>query len=206
MARYTGPKNRLARREGIDLGLKTVGTKAHAGLLKRLGVPPGMHGTRGRRKLSGFGEQLREKQRVKRLYGVLERQFRRIYGRARRWRGNTGEKLLEFLERRLDNALYRVGLAPTRTAARQYVGHGHVMVNGKKITIPSYEVRIGDVMAFGAKGLKIPAVMKLLESASDQLPGWLARKGPVGSVTRLPSRGDVKEDINEQLIVEHYSR
>ena len=94
MARYTGPKNRLARREGIDLGLKTVGTKSHANLLKRLGVPPGMHGSKGRRKLSDFGEQLREKQRVKRLYGILERQFRRMYARARKWRGNTGEKLL----------------------------------------------------------------------------------------------------------------
>lgn len=206
MARYTGPKNRLARREGIDLGLKTVGTKAHAGLLKRLGVPPGMHGSKGRRKISDFGEQLREKQRVKRLYGILERQFRRIYGRARKWRGNTGEKLLEFLERRLDNTLYRAALAPTRGASRQYVSHGHVLVNGKRITIPSYEVAVSDVITLGAKGLEIPAVKNLVETAPDALPEWLERKGPVGKVARLPIREDIKEDINEQLIVEYYSR
>ena len=206
MARYTGPKNRLARREGIDLGLKTVGTKSHANLLKRLGVPPGMHGAKGRRKLSDFGVQLREKKRVKRLYGVLERQFRRIYARARKWRGNTGEKLLEFLERRLDNMLYRAGLAPTRTSARQFVSHGHVLVNGVKVSIPSYEVKESDVVTFKAKGLEIPAVKKLLEGAPEQLPEWIERKGPVGRVTRLPERRDIKEDINEQLIVEHYSR
>lgn len=206
MARYTGPKNRFARREGIDLGLKTVGTKAHANLLKRLGVPPGMHGPKGRRKISDFGEQLREKQRVKRLYGVLERQFRRIYGRARKWRGNTGEKLLEFLERRLDNTLYRMVLAPTRAGARQFVSHGHVLVNGRKVSIPSYEVAANDVITYGVKGLEIPAVKKLMETPPDQLPEWLERKGPVGKVTRLPVRGDIKEDINEQLIVEHYSR
>ncbi len=206
MARYTGPKNRLARREGIDLGLKTVGTKSHANLLKRLGVPPGMHGSKGRRKLSDFGEQLREKQRVKRLYGVLERQFRRIYARARKWRGNTGEKLLEFLESRLDNTMYRAGLAPTRPGARQYVSHGHILVNGHKLTIPSYEVEAGDVITLGTKGLTIPAVKKLLEALPEQLPEWLERKGPVAKVVRLPERRDIKEDINEQLIVEHYSR
>ena len=206
MARYTGPKNRLARREGIDLGLKTVGTKSHANLLKRLGVPPGMHGAKGRRKLSDFGVQLREKQRVKRLYGVLERQFRRIYARARKWRGNTGEKLLEFLERRLDNTLYRAVLAPTRAGSRQYVTHGHVLVNGHKVTIPSYEVKANDVITLGAKGLEIPAIKKLLEGTPEQLPEWIERKGPVAHVVRLPARGDIKEDINEQLIVEHYSR
>src|SRR3989338_7110951 len=182
MARYTGPKNRLARREGIDLGLKTPGTKSHANLLKRLGVPPGMHGSKGRRKLSDFGEQLREKQRVKRLYGVLERQFRRMYTRARKWRGNTGEKLLEFLESRLDNTIYRGGLAPTRPGARQYVSHGHILVNGHKLTIPSYEVEAGDVITLGTKGLEIPAVKKLLEATPEELPEWLERKGPVVKV------------------------
>lgn len=206
MARYTGPKNRLARREGIDLGLKTAGTKSHANLLKRLGVPPGMHGSKGRRKLSDFGEQLREKQRVKRLYGILERQFRRMYARARKWRGNTGEKLLEFLESRLDNTLYRAGLAPTRPGARQYVSHGHILVNGHKLTIPSYEVEVNDVITLGTNGLEIPAVKKLLEATPDVLPDWIERKGPVAKVVRLPERSDIKEDINEQLIVEHYSR
>jgi len=131
MARYLGPKNRLARKEGIDLGLKTVGSHAHASLLKRLGQPPGQHGPKGKRKQSEYGTQLREKQKVKRMYGVLEKQFRRYYVMARKYRGNTGEELIKFLERRLDNTLFRLGIAPTRTSARQFVSHGHVMVNGK---------------------------------------------------------------------------
>jgi small subunit ribosomal protein S4 len=206
MARYTGPKNRLARREGIDLGLKTTGTKTHANLLKRLGVPPGQHGSKGKRKVSDFAEQLREKQRVKRLYGILERQFRRIYARARKQRGNTGEKLLEALERRLDNVLYRVGFAPTRASSRQFISHGHVVVNGRKLSIPSYEVAPDDVVTMGTKGLAIPAVKKLLDTPVDVIPLWLERKGPVAKIMRLPVRSDITEDINEQLIVEHYSR
>lgn len=206
MARYTGPKNRLARREGIDLGLKTVGSKSHASLLKRLNVPPGVHGPKGHRKMSGFGEQLREKQRVKRLYGVLERQFRRIFNRARKWRGNTGEKLLEFLESRLDNVVYRMGLAPTRGAARQMVSHGHVCINGAKVSIPSYEVAAGEVVTLKPKAMEIPAIKKMLETETEGLPAWIERQGPVGRVARLPGRGDIKEDIDEKLIVEFYSR
>ncbi len=120
MARYTGPKNRLARKEGIDLGLKTVGTKSHAGLMKRLNVPPGQHGQKMRRKTSSYGIQLREKQKMKRLYGVMEKQFRKNFAMARKWRGNTGDMLVQFLERRLDNTVYRLGLAPTRTSARPW--------------------------------------------------------------------------------------
>ncbi len=206
MARYTGPKNRLSRREGMDLGYKTPGTKAHAQLLKRLGVPPGQHGARGRRKVSDFGLQLREKQKVKRQYGVLERQFRKTFAQAKKWKGNTGEKLLEFLERRLDNVIYRMGLSPTRGLARQLVSHGHVMVDGKKVNIPSFRVEKDAVITLGAKGLEIPAVKKVLGDTAAQTPSWIERKGPVGKVVRLPERADVREDINEQLIVEHYSR
>lgn len=206
MARYTGPKNRLARREGIDLGLKTVGSKAHAMLLKRLNIPPGQHGSKGRRKTSDFGNQLREKQKVKRMYGVLERQFRKNFNRAKKWRGNTGEKLIEFLERRLDNVLYRLVLAPTRAAARQYTTHGHVLVDGEKVTIPSFLVEQTQVITLKQKGLEIPAVKKLLSEQVENLPSWLARQGPVGKIVRLPIRSDVTDDINEQLIVEHYSR
>lgn len=206
MARYTGPKNRLSRREGLDLGLKTVGSKAHASLLKRLNVPPGSHGTKGRRKISGYGEQLREKQKVKAMYGLLERQFRKNFERAKKWKGNTGDKLIQFLEQRLDNVIYRLGLAPTRGAARQVVAHGHVMVNGKKIDVPSYLVSVNDVISLSAKGLKIPAIAKMIEAETTTLPAWLERKGPVGKVVRLPERGDVKDDISEQLIVEYYSR
>ncbi len=206
MARYTGPKNRLARREGIDLGFKTVGSKSHASLLRRLNVPPGQHGNKGRRKVSDYGLQLREKQKVKRMYGVLERQFRRYYENARKWRGNTGEKLLEFMERRLDNTVYRLGLAPTRFSSRQLVSHGHVMVDGEKVTIPSYLVSAGNVISLKPKAMEIPAIKKMLDEKTFMPVAWLVRQGPVGNVARIPERSDVKEDINEQLIVEHYSR
>lgn len=206
MARYTGPKNRLARREGIDLGLKTVGSHAHANLSKRLNVPPGQHGPKGRRKISDFGLQLREKQKVKRIYGILERQFRKNFETARKWRGNTGEKLLEFLERRLDNTIYRLGLSPTRSLARQLVSHRHVFVNGKLVNIPSFLVKNDDVISLTAKGANVPAVKKYLDDKTYTPPEWLSRQGPAGKVLREPGRGDVSEDINEALIVEHYSR
>ena len=206
MARYTGPKNRLARREGIDLGLKTVGSHAHASLLKRLNVPPGQHGPRGRRRVSDFGLQLREKQKVKRMYGLLERQFRKNFERARKWKGNTGEKLLEFLERRLDNTIFRLGLSPTRALARQLVGHRHVLVNAKPVNIPSYLVKQDQVISLTSKGANVPAVKKLLDDKTFTPADWLARQGPAGKIVRVPLRADVKEDINEQLIVEHYSR
>lgn len=206
MARYTGPKNRLARKEGIDLGLKTVGSKSHAQLLRRQNVPPGQHGQKMRRKMSGYGTQLREKQKMKRLYGVLERQFRKYYAMARKWRGNTGDMLVQFLERRLDNAVYRMGFAPTRTAARQYVSHGHIMVNGARVNIPSYLVSAEDVITLKPKAMNIPAVKKLLEDKTYATPEWLTRQAGAVKVTRLPAREDVKEDINTQLVIEYYSR
>ena len=206
MARYTGPRNKLSRREGIDLGLKTVGSKAQASLLRRQNVIPGSHGVKRRKKLSDYGVQLREKQKVKRMYGLLERQFRKSFERSRKWKGNTGEKLLEFMERRLDNALYRLGLAPTRAFARQIVSHGHVMVNGAKVNIPSYLVSEEEVITLKSKALAMPPVVKLLEDKTVKTPEWLDRKGPVGKVIRVPVRTDVSEDINEQLIVEYYSR
>lgn len=205
MARYTGPKNRLSRREGIDLGHKTIGSKSHASLLRRLNVPPGAHGARGRRKVSDFGLQLREKQKVKRMYGVLERQFRKNFSQAKKWKGNTGEKLIEFLERRLDNVVYRAGLAPTRTMARQLVSHGHVSVNGKRVNIPSYRVEAEQVITLSNVAMKIPALIAILETPPPTAP-WISRQGPVGRVDKLPVRTDVTEDIVEQLIVEHYSR
>ena len=206
MARYTGPKNRLARREGMDLGYKTPGTKAHAQLLKRLGVPPGQHGAKGRRKVSDFGLQLREKQKVKRMYGVLERQFRKMFVHAKKWKGNTGEKLLEFMERRLDNVVYRMGLSPTRGLSRQLVSHRHVLVDGKIVNIPSFLVEKDMVISLRTKSMEIPAVKTALADTSGQMAAWIERKGPVGKVVRLPERTDVREDINEKLIVEHYSR
>lgn len=206
MARYTGPKNRLSRREGMDLGVKTIGSHAHASMLKRLNIIPGSHGVKGRRKISDFGTQLREKQKVKRMYGLLERQFRRTFDHAKKWKGNTGDMLLQFLERRLDNLLYRVGLAPTRALARQLVSHGHVLVDGGKVTIPSYLVRVGTVVTLKPKGAEIPAVKKMLEDQNRVTSAWLERKGPAAKVIRLPERSDITEDISEQLIIEYYSR
>ncbi len=206
MARYTGPKNRLARKEGIDLGLKTVGTKAHAALQRRQNIPPGQHGPKLRRKMSGYGIQLREKQKMKRMYGVLERQFRRYFAMARKWRGNTGDMLLQFLERRLDNTVFRLGFAPTRTAARQFVSHGHVMVNGARVNIPSYLVSLDQVITLKPKATNIPAVKKLLEDKTFTPPAWLTRQGGAGKIARLPERDDVKEDVNTQLVIEYYSR
>lgn len=206
MARYTGPKNRLARKEGLDLGLKTVGTKAHARLLKRLNVPPGIHGPKGKKKISDYGHQLREKQKVKSMYGVLERQFRKLYELARKTKGNTGESLLQYLERRLDNVMYRAGIAPTRAAARQLVNHGHVFINQKRVSIPSYSVKVDEVITIGVKGIEIPSIKKQMEDKGYKPPYWLEKKGPGVKVIRLPVRDDVQEDINMQLIIEHYSR
>lgn len=207
MARYTGPRNRLARREGFDLGLKTVGSHAHASLLRRLNVPPGVHGPRGKkRKFSEYGLQLREKQKIKRMYSVFERQFRRYFDRARKFRGNTGDMLVQILERRLDNILYRLGLVPTRPAARQLVSHQQVLVDGRTLDIPSYEVEVGQVINLSPKAAGIPAIKKMLEDKTFSPPEWLARQGPAGKVLRLPERSDVVEDINTQLIVEYYSR
>ena len=206
MARYTGPTNRLSRREGVNLGMKTAGSKAEALLLKRLNVPPGVHGPKGKRKSSDFGLQLREKQKVKHMYGVLEKQFHNVFDQAKTWKGNTGEKLLEFMERRLDNVVYRLGMAPTRAAARQLVTHGHVLINGKKVSIPSYRTKVDEVVTFKARAYEIPSIKKMMEDKGYKTPIWLERDGPGGKVARLPLREDITEDINVQLIVEHYSR
>lgn len=199
MARYTGPKDRLSRSVGIDLFGK--GSK-----LTRMNVPPGMHGAKRRRSPSEYSKQLKEKQKVKRLYGILERQFSRYAQNALKSRGNTGEELLSLLERRLDNVIYRLGFAPTRMSSRQVVSHRHVQVNSKTVNIPSYQVKVGDIINLSAKGIKIPAVAKLLTNKDHKLPQWLERKGTVGKIKAKPKRDDIVEPISEQDIVEFYSR
>ena len=206
MARYTGPKNRLARREGIDLGLKTPGSSANAALLRRIKIIPGQHGQKGGRKLSDFGKQLREKQKVKRIYGVMERQFKNYFLKASRIKGNTGEALLSLLERRLDNVVYRLGFAPTRAFSRQIVSHGHITVDGEKVNIPSFQVSKSMVISLKPKIMEIPVIKKLLEDKNPNISSWIERKGPAGKIIRLPAREDIMEDINEQLIIEFYSR
>ncbi|OGG15962.1 30S ribosomal protein S4 [Candidatus Gottesmanbacteria bacterium RIFCSPHIGHO2_02_FULL_39_14] len=206
MARYTGPKNRLARREGADLGLKTPGGKSHSQLLKRLKITPGQHGQKRKRKPSDYGIQLREKQKVKRIYGVLEKQFRKYFQAATSDKRNTGEALLALLERRLDNVIYRLNLAPTRSSARQFITHGHIMVDNRKVDIPSFLVIPGMIITFKQDMLENPHVKKMLEIKDPQISPWLARRGPIGKVVKLPKRDDIAENINEQLIIEFYSR
>lgn len=191
MARYTGPKDRLSRRENFDL----FGAGAK---LTRLTVPPGMHGPKGTRGISQYGRQLREKQKVKRIYGILEKQFKKYVAIAQKSKGNTGERLLGLLETRLDNIVYRLGFAPSRPAARQLVSHRHVLVEGKKVNIPSYCVKVGQAVSLvsGAKEV----------SVSAKPPAWLERKAVVGRMIRVPKREDLTEPISEQDIVEFYSR
>ncbi|MBI3384935.1 30S ribosomal protein S4 [Candidatus Gottesmanbacteria bacterium] len=202
MARYTGPKNKIARREGVNLGLKTLPPKVE----KRLGVLPGQHGKKGRRKVSEFGLQLREKQKVKSIYGVLEKQFRKYFVIAAKSKSATGETLLTILERRLDNVVYRLGMAPTRAAARQIVAHRHVLVNNKKVNIPAYLVKADDVIVLDNKASSIPEVKKLLAEQNMTIPSWLIKKGGAGKVVKIPTRADIDATVTEQLIVEFYSR
>jgi len=201
MARHTGPKNKLARKIGEDLGLKTNALK----VAKRLTILPGQHGAKGRRKISEFGKQLKAKQKVKYIYGILEKYLKRQYNEASKNPTATGAALLSLLERRLDNVVYRLGWAPTRAAARQIVGHSHIQINGRKMNIPSYQVKSGDVVMIKAKSTKSPYIAARLKE--DQIiPAWLEAKGAAAKVLRLPEREDVKENIEEQLIVEYYSR
>ena len=200
MARYTGPKDRLSRREGFDLFGK--GAK-----LTRLTVPPGVHGPKGfRRRPSQYGRQLREKQKAKRLYGVLEKQFRKYVRMALKSKGNTGEALFSLLERRLDNVIFRLSFAPTRPAARQLVSHRQVFIDGKKVNVPSYQVKPGETITLTSTAMEIPAVKKLLEVKDPKIPAWLIRKAAAGKVKKLPTVDDVPEPISTQDIVEFYSR
>jgi small subunit ribosomal protein S4 len=201
MARYLGPKHKFCRREGISLCGSPkcpVHTRPN---------PPGQHGVKGRRRLSSYAQQLREKQKAKRIWGILERQFRRYVKEAGKIRGKTGEALLQLLETRVDNILYRLGFAPTRPFARQLVSHGHVLVDGEKVTIPSYNLKAGQTVALRDRSLKILLIQEgLAKTKKEKPPAWLEKKGPVGKVLRLPEREEIGEPVNEQLIVEFYSR
>jgi small subunit ribosomal protein S4 len=200
MARYKGPKDRLSRREGVDLFGK--GAK-----LTRVNIPPGQHGPKGRRgKPSQYNRQLREKQKVKRLYGTLEKQFKRYVDEALKSKENTADVLFSQLERRLDNVCYRLGFAATRPQARQMVSHRHVMVNGKKINVPSYLVKVGETITLSAKAIEIPSVKKMIERKDIKVPSWLKRKAAAGRIERVPNLEDVSEPISAPDIIEFYSR
>jgi len=200
MGRYTGPKRRLSRREGVALFDKDIKFVERKGA-----VPPGVRGTRFKRRVSEFGVQLREKQKAKRLFGLFEKQFSRIYKEAAKTKGATGQTMLELLESRLDNIVYRLGFVSSRMEARQIVTHGHVTVDGKKVRIPSLRVKPEMVVAISPDSVDNTQVKKNL-SLSRELPGWLEKKATVGKMLRLPSREEMEKAINEQLIVEYYSR
>ena len=210
MARYIGPTCKLARREGADLSLKSP-TRALDSKCK-LEQKPGQHGATNTRKgkLSDYATQLREKQKVKRIYGLLERQFRNYYKKASTKKGNTGENLLQLLETRLDNVVYRMGFAITRPSARQLVSHRGVLVNGKSVNLPSYQVKAGDAIALSEKAQKQLRVQEALTVAEqhDMTPSWIEvdAKKFAGVFKAVPDRADLPADINEALIVELYSK
>ncbi len=211
MARYRGPVCRLCRREGMKLFLKGERCYGTACAIEKRNYFPGQHGKTSRpKRLQGYGLQLREKQKVRRIYGILEQQFRNYYRKAAKMKGVVGENLLSLLERRLDNAVFRMGLGSSRSQARQVVRHGHVEVNGRKVNIPSYLVRPGDQIAVRENSRKHGGVTATLETTEHLLvPSWLEvdRENLSGKVTGLPRRDElVQIPINEQLIVELYSR
>ena len=208
MARYIGPVCRLCRREGEKLFLK--GEKCFTKcIIEKRPTVPGQHGRNRRAKLQGFVLQLREKQKVKRIYGLLEKQFRLTFEKAEKSRGITGATLLIFLERRLDNILYRLGLASSRAQARQLIQHGHVRVNGKKVTIPSYSVSPGDVVGIKESSVENVHIQQSVNtSRSRGVPVWLEldAEKPQGKVLSLPTREDLTMPVQENLIVELYSK
>jgi small subunit ribosomal protein S4 len=209
MGRYTGPVERLSRREGVELFLKGERALNGKSALERRGpVPPGQHGTRRGRRESIYGRQLREKQRAKRYYGVRERQFRRyVRAAARRREGRMGEQLLAMLETRLDNVVYRLGFASTRAQARQFVAHGHVLVDGRRVTIPSYGLRAGQTVTISA-GSPVASLAAAATELTSAMPGWLQVDFDKleGKVVRAPERSEISAPVDEQLIVEFYSR
>jgi small subunit ribosomal protein S4 len=202
MARYTGPTTRISRRFGQPI---FGSTKAY----EKRTYPPGQHGPKLRRKLSEYAVGLNEKQKLRYIYGLLERQFRRVFENAKRERGVTGERFLQLLETRLDSVIYLLGFAKSRAAARQFVNHGHIRVNGHKVDIASYNVQAGDEIEIkNAPGSRQLATRCLEENRARNVPGWLALNAEAfkAIVNRLPNRDEMEQGINEQLIVEFYSR
>jgi small subunit ribosomal protein S4 len=207
MARYTGPKCKLSRREGTDLFLKSA-RKSYADKCKSE-VAPGQHGAKSGQRLSDYGKQLREKQKVRRTYGIMERQFRKYYAEAVRRKGNTGENLLHILETRLDNVVYRMGFGSTRAEARQLVSHKSIAVNGITVNIASMQIKPGDVLTVRDKAktqLRIKDALSL--AGQSGYPAWVEVDADkmTGTFKNLPDRGEIAQDINESLVVELYSR
>ena len=209
MARYRDSVCRLCRREGVKLFLKGQRCLTSKCAIDRRNFVPGQHGKARRPRVTGYGLQLREKQKLRRLYGILEAQFRNYFKKAFASKGVTGETLLSLLERRLDNAVYRIGIGTSRAQARQLVRHGHILVNGNKVNIPSYSVREGQVISVREKSRKIGTIQHALGMATSQgIPSWLAidKEKFSAQVIHLPKRDDVNFPIQEQMVVELYSK
>ena len=208
MARYIGPVCRLCRREGMKLFLKGERCYTEKCAIEKRNVPPGQHGRSRRAKVAGYGIQLREKQKVKRTYGVLENQFRRYFEAADRQKGITGQLLLQSLERRLDNVIYRVGFATSRAQARQLVRHGHFLVNGKRVDIPSYSLKSGDTVSIREGSRENPTILHAREEVKGRgIPEWISPEGDHGAkVVSMPTREQINLPVQEQLIVELYSK
>jgi small subunit ribosomal protein S4 len=202
MARYTGPRVRISRRFGVPI----FGASKY---LERRNFPPGVHGPKFRRKVSEYGAGLIEKQKLRYYYGLQERQFRNVYQKALRLRGVTGEKMLQILETRLDNLVFQAGFALTRPAARQLVGHGHIKVNGKKVNVPSYPVKVNDVIQIRDHAKSKSIAQKSIEGSTARvIPDWVSvdRENCKATLLRVPSRDEIKPIANEQAVVEFYSR
>ena len=209
MAVYHDARCRLCRREGAKLFLKGTRCFTDKCAIERRNYPPGEHGKGRRVKETNYGQQLREKQKARRIYGIMERQFRHFFTKSTESRGVTGEVLLQMLERRMDNVVYRLGFAPSHHAARQLVRHGHFQVNGRKVNIPSYQVAAGDQVTLRDRSRKLAIVLSTLESRKGQdVPEWLSvdTDALTGRVLSIPTRGSIATPINEQLIVEFYSK
>ena len=201
MARYTGPKHKLARREGIN-----ILDKESASLKRRLNIPPGQHGRKRKKRLSEYGEQLREKQKAKAIYGILEKQFKNLVNTVTKRKGETGEMLLALLETRVDNIVYRLGFAKTRPHARQLVSHGHVLINEKRVNIPSYQVKVNDVISLSKNIQNNPGILEAIGKKEMQILPFLKREGMSGKLIKMPKREDVEVLFDLQPIIEYYSR
>ncbi len=208
MARYTGPSCKLCRREKQKLFLKGSKCSSEKCPIEKRNYPPGQHGLNRRSKFSEYGVQLREKQKVKRIYGLLEAQFRIYFAKANRQKGVTGENLVKMLERRLDNVVFRLGFAPSRKSAKQLVTHRHFTVNGTLVNIPSYILSPGDVIAVKEKSKKLDAIHNSLRKHKDNMYSWLSvdKAALTGTMMQIPEREEVPLNANEQLIVELYSK
>jgi len=206
MAKLIDKKCRLCRASGKKLFLKGSRCMTKCPIDKKGAVPPGQHGAKRRRKVSDYGIRLQETQKLKRVYGISEKQLRSYFNKARKVREATGEALLQILESRLDNLIYRFGFSSSRRFGRQLVSHKHILVDGKVVNIPSYRVKPSQVVSLGTKAQNLAGVKAKLEEKDVAIPDWLERKAFVGKLSRLPKRQELDTDVDEQLVVEYYSR